>query len=40
VAAKFLPAMAQRLLAAGVQLKGCPRTRAVVVAVVVVVPML
>jgi glutamate-5-semialdehyde dehydrogenase len=30
VAAKFLPAMAQRFLAAGVQLKGCPRTRALV----------
>ena len=30
VAAKFLPAMAQRLLAAGVRLQGCPRTRALV----------
>jgi glutamate-5-semialdehyde dehydrogenase len=30
VAAKFLPAMAQRFLAAGVQLMGCPRTRALV----------
>jgi glutamate-5-semialdehyde dehydrogenase len=30
VAAKFLPAMAQRFLAAGVELRGCPRTRALV----------